>query len=133
MNRKIIYFIIFALIIGISVWSCNTNKHIDFSTIKADDTIKVVLKDTISIELVSNPSTGYKWKYTENESEKNIVFLENNYTAPEGNKIGAAGKQVFTFLAKKKGMTVIELKYARGNGEPAETHTVIVDVVKSLD
>ncbi len=109
-------------------FSCKTNKNISMTNINADDTITVKTKDTVSIILVSNASTGYKWYITENSNEKSLKFIEEIGIPPESKLIGAAGKQKFNFFAKKKGSYFVKLEYRRGNGEPAKTHTTLIIV-----
>lgn len=131
MKHRNLFFIGLFLVITIGLFACKTGEKIDFSKVKADDTIKVAIKDTIVIDLVSNPSTGYKWKYEARENEKVVEFIDAKFIAPKDDgRVGVAGNQDIRFLAKKKGKTVIELKYARGSGTPSKTHTVIVEVVK---
>ena len=95
-----------------------------------DDTITVILKDTVVVNLVSNPSTGYRWTYAENSAEKNVKFVSDVFSAPKTEMVGKAGTQTFSFLANKKGATIIEFNYARGTGTPANTHRVWVIVNK---
>jgi inhibitor of cysteine peptidase len=118
------------LVVIISLSSCKTKENISTIDVKVNDTITVILKDTIVVDLVSNPSTGYRWTYTENSAEKNVKFVSDVFAAPKTEMVGKAGTQTFSFLANKKGATILEFNYARGTGTPANTYRVWVIVNK---
>lgn len=128
--KSYIYSFTLVLVVIIFLFSCKTNKNISSIDVKVDDTITVKLKDTIVVDLVSNPSTGYRWTYAENSSEKNAKFISDVFTAPKTEMVGKAGTQTFSFLANKKGATILEFNYARGTGTPVKTHKVWVIVNK---
>ena len=92
---------------------------------------QVSVGDTITIELCSNPTTGFEWKY---ETVGKIVLEETDYEyiAPESDgTVGAAGKEVWTFEAIEEGTTELRMEYSRPweGGEQAEwTYTVTVTV-----
>ncbi len=129
MKRNIIFSIILS-IITLTFFSCGTGKNIDLSGVNANDTIFVSVNDTFKIELVSNPSTGYRWFYAENKAEKNVKLLDDKFIMPKGNLMGASGKQLFLFFAKKKGKTVVNLESRRGKGAPAKKYVAIVKIKK---
>ena len=93
---------------------------------------QVSIGDTITIELCSNPTTGFKWEY---ETIGKIVLEETDYgyVAPESDEtVGATGKEVWTFKAIEKGTTELLMEYSRSweGGEQAEwtyTDTVTVE------
>ena len=76
----------------------------------------------MTISLVSNASTGYKWHYDNNS---NIVkLIKTQVKAPKNkNMIGASGKQIFVFQAVKKGDDEIKLYYTRGTVDTAQVYT----------
>lgn len=87
--------------------------------------------DKITVELCSNPTTGFQWKY---EIIGNIVLKEEDYDFEEAEDeelTGAAGKEVWTFEAIEKGTTEVRMEYSRPweGGEQAEwTYTMFVTV-----
>ena len=95
------------------------------------DEFEVEIGDKITVELCSNPTTGFKWEY---ETIGEIVLKEEDYDfeEPKGEGIvGAAGKEVWTFEAIEKGTTEVRMEYSRPweGGEKAEwTYLMIVTV-----
>ncbi len=122
------FFFISAIFATMLIFSCKTQKNVSMANIKADDTITVNAKDTVSIVLVSNPSTGYRWYITENSNEKSLKFIEEIGIPPDTKLIGAAGKQKFNFYAKKKGNFYVKLEYRRGDKDIKKTHTSFIIV-----
>lgn len=106
-----------------------SSKH-NYGILANDDTIVVTLKDTFNIELVSNPSTGFKWNYETNKKNKKIKLIDDKFIAPETEMVGVAGKRIYTFSALKKGEFTLVFKYARGTQAPEKTHTVLLIVKK---
>ncbi len=69
--------------------------------------------DVITLKLMSNPSTGYKWELT--ALDRNIVTDTGSSFksgCPE-NAVGCAGVEIWTFEAISAGETSIELLYYR--------------------
>lgn len=65
-----------------------------------------------TIELESNPSTGYGWNVV--GSTQNNVELQSTDYVPDKHKplmVGSGGKEKFTFIAKASGETTIILEY----------------------
>jgi inhibitor of cysteine peptidase len=83
------------------------------------------------VELPSNPSTGFGWSAAAIANEATVSENGNEYVAPDGQALGAAGKQVWTFTANAKGTTKVSMEYGRPweGGEKAEwTFEIIVTV-----
>ena len=119
--------IILLLILGCGL--CNLEKVIidDIAVFKEKEDIMIVVNknteveiivrvgDVFTIEIPSNPTTGYEW-FMEEEIEK-ISFLDGD---PFGQIIvndemgfGAPGIQRFTFAADNEGSEIINLLYRR--------------------
>ncbi len=72
---------------------------------------------TFTIELDSNRTTGYSW-YLISDSSDFLTLDKHGYFRPEGSKIGAGGKQQWTFTVKADAFTApmmlaIKFIYAR--------------------
>lgn len=72
---------------------------------------------TFSIQLDSNPTTGYRWELRSYNATF-IKMVENHYVAPKTQRIGAGGHEVWTFKVLPAGFktatqTTISLGYAR--------------------
>lgn len=91
--------------------------------------------ETAVINLVSNPSTGYSWSYTEGKSGY-LEIIEKYTPAPSG-KIpvsGAAGTQTFSARGLKKGLAAVTYRYLRSwEGKPAKTVKVIYYIDSELN
>lgn len=90
---------------------------IDKMLTKADNGSKVSLKlgDSLSIELESNPSTGYSWQVSGADQSVLAAAGEPQFNLPSGAtaRPGAPGTQTFVFNAVGKGTTTLSLIYVR--------------------
>ena len=93
--------------------------------------LHTAVRDTIAVKLCSNPTTGFQWEYV--MSEGNVLQEEEyDFKEPEGDALGAAGKEVWIFRAVEKGTTEVHMEYSQPweGGEKAEwtfNMTVIVE------
>lgn len=81
--------------------------------------IKVEPGEAFSISLVSNPSTGFRWKMTLPANDKTVTLLGSEYVASQTTMVGAPGQEVFKFKALTAGETKAVFVYER----PWETKT----------
>ena len=70
------------------------------------------------IALGSNPTTGYKWQASYDETMLELVGGESKYKEAGQGLIGAGGVEYFRFKALKTGRTEITLVYKRAWEEP---------------
>jgi inhibitor of cysteine peptidase len=80
------------------------------------------------IALESNPSTGYRWSAEDN---RKIEQLKSRFVPGGSNLVGAAGTQLITFEATRRGSTTLTLGYARSfekGTAPADTEDFPVTV-----
>ncbi|PKN70178.1 MAG: hypothetical protein CVU54_07255 [Deltaproteobacteria bacterium HGW-Deltaproteobacteria-12] len=76
--------------------------------------IDVNLGDTFTVELCSNPSTGFRWLDSANISDHSIVQqVDHKNIAPSKAMPGAPGQQVWTFKALRKGTAQITNEYSQ--------------------
>ncbi len=121
-------FLIIASVFGLVFFlSCKTHKNVVLTAKSKSDTIKIHKKDTLTISLVSNASTGYKWHY--DDSSDVVKLVETKSEPPKDkNMMGAAGKQIFVFKAIKKGTAEIKLYYTRGIVDTAKIYSKQIQV-----
>ncbi|MGI0054717.1 MAG: protease inhibitor I42 family protein [Thermoplasmata archaeon] len=89
--------------------------------------IRAQLGDLITIEVESNPTTGYDWVL---DLPLDILHLESKRHTPSSDRIGAGGITSFRLHAISAGTAVVEGRYERAwEGTPAErrTWTIIVE------
>jgi inhibitor of cysteine peptidase len=81
--------------------------------------IQVAPKERFAIALPANPTTGYSWQAT---VDPTYVELCDQAFEPGGEAVGAAGREVFRFEARRAGKTEIAFEYRRPWGSsPRET------------
>jgi len=85
--------------------------------------------EKFTIELQSNPSTGYRWHLLYfNKSILKLIYSE--FATQPTNQIGTAGIQRFNFEATKKGTTSIKLIYKRSwESETVKSNEFFVNVI----
>jgi inhibitor of cysteine peptidase len=95
-------------------------------------TIEVGLGQEFIIALGSNPTTGYSWQASYDETMLELVGGEPTYEADETdeNVVGAGGVEYFRFLTLKAGETEITMTYERPweDGETVETKVFTVNI-----
>ncbi len=101
-----------------------------------DSIIQVTVGEEFSIILVSNPTTGYSWRFAAPLDNKLLKLTEDKFIPPDNLRKGAPGEQLWTFRRVGDGSTTISLEYLRPweKGKPP-AHTIIFTVVaeKSAD
>ena len=110
--------------VEISCEQFNENHHAKSAFTAADGNL-------IIVKLCSNPTTGFQWKY-ETSGETVLEEIDHKFVPPEGEGVvGAAGQEIWTFQAVKRGTTQLRMEYSRPweGGEKEEwTYTMTVTV-----
>ncbi len=89
---------------------------VDKALTSADNKSNVTLKvgDTLSIELASNPTTGYSWHVSQNDEKILQPLGEPQFSLGNQTPIpGRSGTETFQFKAVKTGKTTLTLVYLR--------------------
>ena len=105
--------IIFTVILAIFIfYGCNKNEEVDY-TVSCNDTFTIVLPSVLH-------TAGYSWRWI--DERKGIVdSLTREYiNDDELMMLGSEGKDVWTFVAKKKGREKIVFVYQRWFDETSE-------------
>jgi inhibitor of cysteine peptidase len=88
--------------------------------------------DSFTVTLCSNPTTGFQWESAVISDPSVLTETKHQFFGPEDeNLVGAAGRDVWTFQALKKGTSNISIDYSRPweGGEKGEwTFTAVVTV-----
>ncbi len=72
------------------------------------------LRTTLVVTLCSNQSTGFQWSEQANISDPTVLQQEDHeFVPPEGNMIGTAGNEVWTFQLLKQGTAQISMDYSQ--------------------
>lgn len=85
-------------------------------------------KQTATLELPSNPTTGYEWQAIQ---DKDLFDISGEYVEDKKDKdiVGAGGKQIFTLTPKAEGVSEITFSYLQP-WEGGETGSVLRYQVK---
>jgi inhibitor of cysteine peptidase len=96
---------------------------------EADVTVQV--NETFSIDLESNPTTGYTWNVHADENIVNLVDKIFEERSSHG-RVGNSGKDIFTFKGLKSGETALHFYYFRtweSQENATRDYTVTVSVI----
>ena len=117
-----IFIMISLLVLILAMLSCIATSHDTYVEISCDeftenptsmqDDFDIEIGEKIYVELCSNPTTGFKWSY-EMSGDAALEEEDHDFEEPEGNVVGAAGKETWTFEATDKGETVINMEYSQ--------------------
>jgi len=77
---------------------------------KTDTQIRAKVSEPFIIELEGNPTTGYQWHLTLDESQ--VKLLDQQYQTT-GSGFGGGGLERFVFQPVKRGKTSIHATYKR--------------------
>ena len=85
----------------------------------------------MSLDFITNPSTGYDWVYELNNDEKSaeIYLVRQDNDFPDTDLIGSGGHRIYYFRATKEGKQTLTFTYRR----PWEGGEVAYDVVYDLE
>ncbi len=77
--------------------------------------LSVKAGQVLEVALDSNPTTGYSWSLTRPPDPELLEFISQHYLANSAvaGRVGAGGREVFSFRGLKPGVTTMELTYAR--------------------
>ena len=121
--KRVVFFIAVLVLMGGLVASCGGVKtHTNHS-----ETIKVSVDQEFIIALDSNPTTGYDWEESYDNSILTLIDDEYNPDEKAAGLVGAGGTQYFRFKALKTGDTEITLAYKR-SWETEVLETRIFDI-----
>ena len=95
--------------------------------------VKLAAGDPFTVTLGSNRTTGFQWSESAQSDDQSVLEqLAHRFVPPEEDAPGAAGKEVWTFKALKKGTTEVFLEYGQPweGGKKAEWTFKLIVVVK---
>jgi len=107
------------------------------TTLDASDSgsqIELAVGDIFTVELESNPSTGFQWVLADNSNDTVLQMQAQEYVTGNAGDLplpGAGGKEVLTFKALATGETNVSLEYSRpweGGEKAVQTFELAVTV-----
>ena len=88
--------------------------------------------DTITIDLCSNPTTGFHWEENPDISDSTVLGQTSHEFIPPGTDVpGQAGREVWVFTTLKKGESKVSFEYSQpweGGMKSEWTYTLTVTV-----
>jgi inhibitor of cysteine peptidase len=104
------------LLLTLFFMSCKVQKNQKFDYI-------IDKNEVLEIKLESNPTTGYSWKWMQNESTKILDSIGAIYvpTKVSNGVVGSGGVEIFKFKANKSGIDSLKFEYCR----PWEQHSTV--------
>ena len=124
-----------ALLLGTLTGGCGADPDspgaVDLSAADNGGTVGATTGEQVVLTLESNASTGYSWRLADEPDQDVLAFVSSEYVAPQdGDLVGAAGAEVWTWNAVGEGSTVLRLEYVRPfePDEVAETFEVTIEV-----
>ena len=96
-----------------------------------ESAIHAKVSEEFSIILDANPTTGYQWQLANPFDEKILKLIGSDYKAPKTKRVGAGGKEIWTFKALAAGQTTISFKYVRSwekDKEPGKSIAFAVNI-----
>ncbi|TES83366.1 MAG: proteinase inhibitor-like protein [Dehalococcoidia bacterium] len=115
MKRVLILLLVVVVTLGLAA-GCTVVKTYD----DEGQPIDIGVGQEFIIALGSNPTTGYSWQASYDETMLELVGGEPTYEADETEEgvVGAGGVEYFRFLTLEPGETEITLVYARPWEDP---------------
>ena len=106
-----------------------TKPHVEKSLIAGETNRTLTLGEEFTIELPSNPSTGYCWFMLVNQSPKErwIELVKSEYIPDQPIRPGRGGKEKLTFKAMRPTDAITRgfyLNYCGPGGRTAETKVI---------
>ncbi|AWG20919.1 hypothetical protein FFWV33_04860 [Flavobacterium faecale] len=106
--KKAIFFI---LVVGL--FSCTNNDESKIDEYVESNYYEVNKNETFDVPLISNATTGYSWKWVDNQTDKSVQLITNTYipTKSGAEVIGGGGYEIWKFKAIKAGTYILKFEY----------------------
>lgn len=106
--KKVLLFVL-----ALSLFSCSKENEID--PVLERDYYEVNKNDTFDVSLISNPSTGYSWKWVKDQADKALDSINVNYvpTNYDPKIIGGNVNEIWKFKGKESGTYILTFEKCR--------------------
>jgi inhibitor of cysteine peptidase len=91
--------------------TCSKNEKNNSDNMKTNFEISV--NESFEVELDSNPTTGFAWKWANKESVSIVDSTGTEYIPNAPALTGSGGKEIWKFIGLKNGTDTIKLEYCR--------------------
>lgn len=120
--------IVFFFVIMVSS-TCDKNSEDYSGNLKATYTIGI--NQEFAIEMISNPTTGYSWKWMNSKNVTIVDSVGENYMPDKPALMGSGGKETWKFRGVRSGTDTLVFEYCRP-WDPKSTADTNIVVVKVL-
>ncbi|MEZ5378802.1 MAG: protease inhibitor I42 family protein [Acidimicrobiales bacterium] len=88
--------------------------------------------DRFTLQLASNPTTGYSWAIDDTTLPNGLTLVSSTYRADDtsGNVVGSGGVEEFVFEAMASGSGMLRLSYVRPFDDPVVPERVVEYIVR---
>jgi len=122
---------------GTTLVQASPNRDNTMNTAVASEQQRIIVKATrpeFTLRLDANPTTGYCWSVKQYDTRL-LTLINNEFLAPEGDRMGAGGIEVWTFKVNAIAFatpttTKITMEYARPWEKQAGTKQSFTIVIK---
>ncbi len=131
-NKLLIFLSILIMIVDCSKVMDTQCKLIDAQKY-AGEPITVKINECITIELESQLSTGYRWRFATKEDPGVLINSDYKVQTSGEQTVGGIDKEIFTFKAVKAGKATVIFDYVRPfdkNPEPVKTKEFIITIIE---
>lgn len=93
--------------------------------------IEARLGDEITINLESNRTTGYQWRFSKPFDKNILLLVGTKYIVGESKLVGAGGKEEWVFKAIKSGKATLYFEYAypwEKDTQPAKKEAFFIEI-----
>lgn len=109
--------LIVVMIIGSGLIYINSSKTPSKIEVSEDQqNIEIKTGQEFTINLSSNPSTGYSWSVDDTYNKNIISKISNEFVASNSEMSGVPGKELWVFKGTSKGNTKLNFVYSRQRG-----------------
>jgi len=74
---------------------------------------QVAVNGVFTIELDSNPSTGYTWQWMNQDSVTSVERIGQDFVSDNPKLVGNSGRAIWKFQGRKPGTDTLDLEYKR--------------------
>jgi inhibitor of cysteine peptidase len=108
--------------------ACKTTSKEKTKGVKAD--YEIAVGESFTLELPTNPSTGYSWMWMNKSNASLLDSINYTYVPKKPIMMGSGGTAVWKFKGIKKGIDSIQLNYCRPweLNAPVQVKTIVVKV-----
>jgi predicted secreted protein len=113
--------------------SCGADEPRTYTDTDTGAEIELATGDQFELRLPSNPSTGYQWIESPSDIGAFLTLVSQTYQAPETDRVGVAGTEVFRYEATAQGAGILRLEYVRTFEDPVVAERVVEYIIRIDD